>query len=131
MNARAVKEWVGRRPESMPGTLVLLRLYAKQNGLCACGCTRVMSFERDQIDCDHVQPLKDGGENREANLQLLLHEHHQIKTSAENVARGAANRHQAKAFTRPKPSFQSRGFPPAKPRHTATSPIRRKSEIQP
>ena len=106
MTARAVPEWRGKRPESMPGQLVLLRLYAKQNGLCACGCGRVMSFERDVIDCDHIVPLIDGGENVESNLQLLLQEHHRTKTRSENIARGEARRHQAKAFSSlRKPSF--------------------------
>lgn len=93
-----IKEWVGRTDESMPGIHVLLRLYAKQNGLCACGCGRTMNFERDQIDCDHILALRDGGENVEANLQLLLQEHHQVKTVAENIARGVERRHKAKAF---------------------------------
>ena len=109
MTPRDVAEWIGKRPESMPGILVLLRLYARQNGICACPdqCGRVMDFERDRIDCDHIVALRDGGENREANLQLMLHEHHQIKTTAENIARGAENRHKAKAFNRPKRG----GFP--------------------
>jgi hypothetical protein len=107
-----LKTWVGKTDESMPGIHVLLRLYAKQNGLCACGCGRTMSFERDKIDCDHIVPLRDEGENVEANLQLLLQEHHKAKTAAENVARGRERQHKAKAFTAlRKPSFQSRGFP--------------------
>ena len=106
MTPRTVPEWRGKRPESMPGQLVLLRLYAKQNGLCACGCGRVMSFERDVIDCDHIVPLIDGGENVEGNLQLLLQEHHRTKTRRENIARGEARRHKAKAFSSlRKPSF--------------------------
>lgn len=99
MSPRPVPEWRGRRPESMPGQLVLLRLYAKQNGLCACGCGRVMSFERDVIDCDHIVPLIDGGENVESNLQLMLQEHHRTKSSGEAVARGKERRHKAKAFS--------------------------------
>jgi 5-methylcytosine-specific restriction protein A len=124
MTERTVAEWVGKRPESMPGTLVLLRLYSRQNGLCACGCGHVMSFERDRIDRDHVVALKDGGENREANLQLLLRECHLAKTIGENVARGEANRHKAKAFTRPKRS----GFRKAEPQRTATRAIVRKAD---
>jgi len=121
MTARAVKEWVGRRPESMPGKLVLLRLYARQNGICACGCGRVMNLNRDRVDCDHRIPLKDGGENRESNLQLMLHEHHVIKTSGENVARAEANNHQAKAFVRRKTKWGSRGFAKGPPQKTATT----------
>jgi 5-methylcytosine-specific restriction endonuclease McrA len=102
MTARERPEWTGAKPESMPGIRVLLRLYDNQDGKCACGCETPMSFERDQIDCDHKIPLKDGGENRESNLQLLLRRHHITKTNAENVARGIANQHKAKAFSRPK-----------------------------
>lgn len=107
-----IKEWVGRTDESMPSIHVLLRLYANQNGICACGCGRVMNFERDQIDCDHKVPLRDGGENVEGNLQLLLQEHHKVKTVAENIARGAERQHKAKAFksARPKHSWPKRPF---------------------
>lgn len=124
-----LKSWVGRTDESMPGIHVLLRIYAKQNGICACGCGRTMSFERDKIDCDHIVPLRDGGNNVEANLQLLLHEHHKAKTVAENVARGKERQHKAKAFTAlRKPSFQSAGFRRAEPQRSASKPIVRKSE---
>lgn len=110
-------EWVGKTPESMPGQIVLLRIYAKQNGLCACGCTRVMSFERDVIHCDHIVPLADGGENIEGNLQLMLEEHHRSKTTGENIARGEARTHKAKAFRqhrkpkgRPMPGTKASGI---------------------
>lgn len=124
MTARAVAEWIGRTPESMPGKLVLLRLYARQNGLCACGCGRVMKFDRDRIDCDHRIPLKDGGENVESNLQLMLHEHHVTKTVDENIVRAKASRHQAKAFTSLRtPKMQGQGFRKRPPQNSATRAI--------
>jgi 5-methylcytosine-specific restriction protein A len=105
---RAVKPWVGRRPESMPGQIVLLRLYAKQDGKCACGCGMVMNLERDEIDVDHRVALIDGGENAELNLQLLLREHHRTKTKAEATARSHERQHKAKAFRHmDKPGFQT------------------------
>jgi CRISPR/Cas system Type II protein with McrA/HNH and RuvC-like nuclease domain len=108
LTPRAVKPWVGRRPESMPGQIVLLRLYSKQDGKCACGCGMVMNLERDEIDVDHVVPLIDGGENVESNLQLLLREHHRTKTKAEATARSYERQHKAKAFRHmDKPSFQT------------------------
>jgi len=122
MTPRSRPEWVGKRPESMPGTDVLLRLYARQNGLCACGCGRVMNLNRDKVDCDHKLPLRDGGLNVESNLQLMLHEHHIAKTSEENSGRAKAKRYQARAFER-RSSSQSRGFPKAQPRHSATAPL--------
>jgi len=125
------REWIGRKPTSMPTVKVLLRLFDAQNGICACGCGTPMNFERDQIDCDHKIPLKDGGENRESNLQLLLRRHHVTKTSAENVARAEAERHKAKAFTITRDrrrKIKSAGFRKVAPPHTATRPIIRRSE---
>lgn len=125
MSERPVKEWVGRRPESMPTVKVQLRVFDRQEGKCACGCQVVMDFDRDEIDCDHILALKDGGENRETNLQLLRRKCHRSKTSAENTARADAERHKARAFARPS-KWQGRGFPPAQPKHNATRPIERK-----
>lgn len=125
---RSVPEWIGKRPESMPGKLVLLRLYTRQNGLCACGCNRVMNLNRDKIDREHTIPLIDGGENRESNLTLMLHEHHVPKTSAEASQRAEARQHQAKAFTRPPSKWQSAGFAKAPPQRRATTPPKPKFE---
>lgn len=119
MTPRHRPEWIGKRPESMPGTDVLLRLYARQNGLCACGCGRVMNLNRDKVDCDHKIPLRDGGLNAESNLQLMLREHHIAKTREENSGRAKGKRYQARAFER-RSSFKSQGFPKAQPQHTAT-----------
>jgi 5-methylcytosine-specific restriction enzyme A len=128
MTARPVPEWIGRKPTSMPSKLVKLRIYAKQNGLCACGCTRVMNLERDKIDCDHIVPLIDGGLNAESNLQLMLAEHHGEKTKAENSQRAEARQHQAKAFTSGSSKLVGRGFPKAKPQRRASTPIEPKFE---
>lgn len=125
VTARPVEEWVGRRPESMPTVKVLLRIFDRQNGICACGCCTPMGLDRDQIDCDHQIPLKDGGENREGNLQLLLRRHHVLKTNAENVARAEAERHKAKAFTvtreRRKHQWGTRPLGDGNHQHTATT----------
>lgn len=128
--ARSVPEWVGRSDDSMPGVHVHLRLYDKQNGLCACGCGITMNLERDAIDCDHIVPLRDEGKNVESNLQLMLRDHHKGKTRAENIARGKERQHKAKAFTalRKPSSFPSRGFEPRPKQRSATRPIVRRSE---
>ena len=99
MRTAKLKEWVGRTPEAMPGQTVLLRLYNKQDGICACGCGQMMNLNRDKVDCDHIVALIDGGENRESNLQLLLNGCHKAKTAAEATARSEERRHKAKAFT--------------------------------
>lgn len=130
MTPRATPEWIGKRPESLPTVKVQLRLFDRQNGICGCGCGTLMDFNRDQIDCDHRLALKDGGENRESNLQLLLRRHHVLKTNAENVARAEADRHKGRAFARPK-RWGNRGFPPARRQHSATRPITRKADRSP
>jgi 5-methylcytosine-specific restriction protein A len=98
MTARSRPEWIGAKPESMPPQSVFLRLYAKQNGICACGCGMVMNLNRDRVVRDHRIPLRDGGENRENNLQIMLEAHHIPKTVEENQQRAVGNRWQAKAF---------------------------------
>lgn len=126
--ARTVAEWVGKTDDAMPGIHVLLRLYALQNGICACPdqCGLVMNLDRDEIDCDHKTPLRDGGENRESNLQLMFRAHHRSKTKAENVARGEERRHKAKAFTTirdRKQKIAGPGFSKAPKQRRATAPI--------
>jgi len=123
---RSVPEWVGKRPESMPGNLVRLRIYARQNGICACGCTKVMNLNRDTIHCDHIVPLIDEGLNVESNLQLMLAKCHAKKTSAEASQRAEARQHQAKAFTRPPSKWPSRGFAKSSGQRKATTPVKGK-----
>lgn len=123
------KEWIGKRPEATPGKLVLLRLYSRQGGLCGCGCGMVMSFERDEIDCDHNLALIDGGTNSESNLRLLLRKHHRAKTSAEASARAEERSHKAKAFTTLRGGkMRGPSFPQGQPKRRATSPIAPKFE---
>jgi 5-methylcytosine-specific restriction protein A len=123
MRTAKLKEWIGRTPEAMPGQTVLLRLYAKQNGNCACGCGRSMDLNRDAIDCDHIVALIDGGENRESNLQLLLNTCHKAKTAAEATARSEERRHKAKAFTALRKPRRGAGFPASEPQRSATRKI--------
>lgn len=122
--ARTVPEWVGRTDDSMPSDKVRKRLYDKQGGICACGCTRWMDFNSDAMHCDHKVALADGGENRESNLQMLLAEHHIPKTAEENSQRATALRWQAKAFKGSK--SRARGFAKAPPQRTASRPLTRK-----
>lgn len=124
MRTKNLKEWVGKTPEAMPGQTVLLRLYAKQNGICACGCGHVMNLNRDKVDCDHRIALIDGGENRESNLQLLLHRCHKAKTAEEATARSKERRHKSKAFTALRePKMRGQGFRRSEPQRTATRKI--------
>lgn len=126
MRTAKLKEWSGKTPEAMPGQTVLFRLYAKQNGICACpdNCGQVMDFDRDEIDCDHKVPLIDGGENVEGNLQLILRKHHRAKTSAEASARREERRHKAKAFTAlRKPQWPAQRLGNGNQQRRATTPL--------
>ena len=138
---REKPEWIGKRPESMPSTAVQLRVLERQGGKCACGCGIVVDFDRDDLDCDLIVPLQDGGENREGNLQMLLTKHHRVKTTAENIARGEARRHKAKALTttrsRKPSSFRTNRNGPLKKRMDGTlvyrdtgEPVARRHSIE-
>lgn len=108
MSPRPVPEWIGRRPESMPTVKVFDRLYEAQSGICACGCGTLMNRNRDKIVRDHKVPLKDGGENRESNLQLMLEKHHHTKTSEENSGRAEGERWHSKAYVMERPKMKGR-----------------------
>lgn len=122
--ARTVPEWIGKDDDAMPTQKVFLRLYAKQNGICACGCRKVMNLNRDKIVRDHIVPLMDKGENRESNLQLLFEDCHKPKTAAENSARAVGDRWKAKAF----PELRKRGpnrLGTGNQQRTATTPLKK------
>lgn len=87
---RLVPEWVGKTADSKPPKSVLDRLFLRQNGRCALTGKKMMPA--DEKHADHIVPLKDGGENRESNLQLVLAQPHREKTAAENRARSKERR---------------------------------------
>jgi 5-methylcytosine-specific restriction endonuclease McrA len=108
----------------MPPRTVFDRLWEKQGGKDA--ITGIPFAANDKVVRDHILPLIDGGANRENNLQLITIETHATKTADEATRRGKERSVRAKArgyvTTDRRSSFQSRGFPPAKPRKTATTP---------
>lgn len=112
LTGRAVAEWIGKSADSKPPKSVLDRLFLRQNGRCALSGRKIRPG--DTTHADHVKALKDGGENREGNLQLVLAEAHREKTSAENSARAKEKRLRLKhAGLWPKSSrpLKGRGFP--------------------
>jgi 5-methylcytosine-specific restriction enzyme A len=112
LTGRAVEEWIGKTQDSRPPQSVIDRLFLKQGGRCAVTGGKFMAKETKHTD--HIIPLKDGGENRESNLQLITVEAHREKTRAENSARAKERRQRLKhAGLWPKSArpIQSRGFP--------------------
>ena len=111
LTGRAVPEWVGRTPESKPPQKVIDRLFLRQMGRDALTGQKIMPGDKPHVD--HIVPLKDGGANRESNLQLLLPAVHREKTDAENAARDKERRMRLKhhgLWKRKGPAINSRGF---------------------
>jgi len=92
--ARSKTEWQGRTDDSMPSQAVRIRIFRMQDGRCP-ACSR--NLQPGNITCDHIKPLEDGGENREANLQLICTDPCSLrKTGDENRRRAKADRVAAK-----------------------------------
>lgn len=109
---RTVTELVGKTPDAKPPKAVIDRLFLRQGGRCAVSGRKIRPGETTHAD--HITPLKDGGENRETNLQLVLAEAHREKTSDENRARAKERRMRLKHAglwpKSPRP-LKGRGFP--------------------
>lgn len=81
---RAVDEWIGKTPETPCPDHVVLRILLRQKRKCA--ITGVRIRPGDKAHADHKKRLKDGGENRESNIQIVRVSPHQEKTAEENTA---------------------------------------------
>jgi 5-methylcytosine-specific restriction enzyme A len=116
LTGRRAEEWIGKTPDSKPPKSVIDRLFLKQHGRCALTGRKIAAGETTHAD--HIVPLKDGGSNREANLQLVTVEAHRAKTADENTARAKERRIRLKhagLWPKSRTPLRSRGFPK---RHT-------------
>ena len=78
---RSNKEWIGKNDDARPHRAVLVRLFEAARGICQqCGA----KVGPKLWQADHIVRLRDGGENRENNLQVLCIPCHQDKTVGEN-----------------------------------------------
>ena len=71
-------------------------------------------MQADKRAVDHKKRLKDGGENRESNLQVILADKHVEKTAEENTLGAKVTRIRLKhnnLWPEPKRPIRSRGFP--------------------
>ncbi len=109
--SRSVPEWIGKNDNERAPARVQLRVWARDNGCCKCGCGRkVMAGESWQLD--HRVALINGGENRESNLQVLLTEHHKNKTAQDVAEKSAINLKRIKHIGLKK--YPKRPFPGSK-----------------
>lgn len=109
---RAVEEWVGRTPDSVPPKSAVDRIFLRQGGRCAITGRKIMPGDKRALD--HKKRLKDGGENRESNLQVILADKHVEKTAEENTLGAKVTRIRLKhnnLWPEPKRPIRSRGFP--------------------
>lgn len=93
---REIPEWIGKTPDSKIPDHVRQRVFLRHGGRCHIAKRKIRGGE--PWDVDHVTALRDGGENREANLAPALKDKHREKTAAENRERAATNKKHAKHF---------------------------------
>lgn len=91
--SRAVMEWIGPTPNSAVPPRVKLRLWEKCGGICQGPCGIKI---RDGWEADHTIALINGGQNREANLQILCIDCHAEKTGADVSEKSKTYRMRAK-----------------------------------
>ena len=108
---RTVPEWIARHDDEPIPPRVKLRIFERCGGKCALSGRKLSVGE--PYDFDHIIALANGGEHREANLQLVSRDKHREKTKADLAVKSKISRVKAKHLgTWPKPArkLQSRGF---------------------
>lgn len=95
---RALKEWIGKTPETAVPPRVKARIAMSQDGICACGCGVKLGMAAEPIEFDHTQALINGGENRESNLRALRKGCHREKTREDVAQKSTGARKRNKHF---------------------------------
>lgn len=111
LTGRTVDEWIGKTADTRPPKSVIDRLFLRQAGRCALSGRKIGAGATTHAD--HIVPLKDGGQNRESNLQLVLADAHREKTADENADRAKERRIRLKhagLWPRSPRPLKSRGF---------------------
>ena len=75
---REVDEWIGRTDDTPPPARVKARVWKLNPNCVKCGLPTNDSTRKPQFD--HIVALVNGGENREANIQILCAGCHRVKT---------------------------------------------------
>lgn len=112
--ARAVKEWVGATPDSVPPPHVERRIFDNHGGRCHISGREIRPG--DVWHCEHIKSLRAGGLNRETNLAPALVEPHKVKSKRERKLGAKADRIRdkhisgRKAKTQPMPGSRASGW---------------------
>lgn len=120
---RAVKEWVGKTPDTPAPPRVRLRVFQREDGVCYLSGRKIMPA--DDWDAEHKVAIINGGENREKNLYPALRDKHKEKTK-EDLAEKSRIAEIAKkhvGITRPAGNLKSRGFTPSSKPHHERAPL--------
>lgn len=126
MRAANLKEWIGKNDDSAIPPHVKDRIYHRCGKRCQeCG-TPLDAVIKPQFD--HIVALINGGRHAEFNLQTLCRPCHGLKTAADVGEKSIVYQKRAShlGFTAPKHKWQSRGFPPRDPQHTASKPLQKR-----
>ena len=107
---RSVPEWIGKTPDTAIPPRVQLRVFDSAKGRCA-NCTRKIGAA-DPWQCDHIQALVNGGQNRESNLQCLCSWCHIAKTRVDVAEKSAVYQKRVKhvGVKKPKRTIPGRRF---------------------
>lgn len=89
--ARAIAEWIGRSPDSLPPPHVVRRVFDAHDGRCHI-TGQPINFLQDEWQVEHKVSLRNGGLNAESNLGPALIKPHRIKTARENSRSAKADR---------------------------------------
>jgi 5-methylcytosine-specific restriction protein A len=123
---RAVDEWIGASDDQAIPARVKIRVFDAFGGRCAV-CTLSIAG-RLRPAYDHAIAIINGGQNREANLQLLCVPCHAVKTKTDVAEKSITARKRAKhlGIESPRKKIQSAGFRRAAPQRSASRPLERK-----
>jgi 5-methylcytosine-specific restriction enzyme A len=117
VTGRAVKEWIGKTPDTKIPPRVVLRVWARCGGICQITGRKIMPG--DDWQADHITALINGGEHRESNLRIVLTSAHKLKTAEDVAEKAMIDRKRKAELGLGRPS----GFPPPQRRGRATAPL--------
>lgn len=115
---RAVKEWIGKTPDSKPPASVRQRVYDRYKGICV---LTGLPINGKKWECHHIQALWKGGENRESNLGPALYEAHRQETTKDKAQKALEDAQRQKHIGAHKSKRpMNRGYKTEKPKSTVS-----------
>jgi len=124
---RSVETWTGKTDDSAIPTRVRLRVWDRAGGRCQI-CNRKLG-PADKWQVDHILALVNGGAHSEANMQVACDWCHKGKTAEDVAFKAKSARIRARhTGAKQKHAWPSQRLGHGNQQHTATRPIRRRSD---